>query len=1048
MPIWTYAMKKMFWNNGICRFCLFCILLGVATTTLAEVVFTELQLVSSERVGRTLFEYRYKVYVTNNGRDVSNVTATVASSMPATAIIDGTLSFNDIPAGGTDSSNNLLVFRQDRRNTFDSGALTYQFDYVEAPAKQSLSISIATPQSLTTTGLTPITISGNVSHDDATLLVNRIPVTSENGSFSADVELQEGYNSIVASIELDGQLLTDSITVFLDQTDPNLTVDSHQDGQTVFNQSITITGLINDVVRGSISSDEAEVRVNDQVASVNNRSYAATITLAEGENPILIRAVDKVGNTSELTLTLIYQGMQGDALVQVSGQNQTGIIDTLVSEPLVVRLLNADGRPKPQETVVFRVIQGDGAVGAGDAPTERAFSVLTNNNGYAQTHFKLGSRVGQANQKVRATVVGVDAAPVFTASGRVAEAVKIDINTGNNQRGAIGQRLPQPLVVYVTDAGSNPVAGQRVGFQVLTGEGHFTGDTTSFEVITNDDGFASANFWLGDLPGTDAQRVSATITTRSNTQISSIFTATAFAPADPGNTSLTGLVLDTEGNPLENVTLRIEDTNRSATTDEHGYFNLTEAPVGPVHLLVDGSTISNNDGEYPTLGFRPVLVAGIENTLPQPIYMVKLTQTNQAFVSTTQGGVVTMEDFPGYKLEIAPNSATFPDGSRSGIVSITAVNSNTVPMPPPNGMQPQLAVTIQPSGTLFDPSAPITLPNLDGLPPGQQIDMYSYDHDLEEFVSIGLGTVSEDGALVTSNPGVGILKAGWFIVPTPTPPAGNGGAGGDGDGEGGDGDGGNGDGGDDEDSDGDGDGEDPVSEDANDDINDPEDCTDACNNQDSNDDDPNKPDDDSNTEDENRQDEVEEENNQPKDENDPQEAPEQRENETDPDENTGADPIVMATGELLFTQTDLKIPGRGFDFELKRTYRSRTHFNGRLGYNWVFNYDQELVVFAGIEARRLPADVTGQAITWAMPDGRQYVYTPNGDGSYTSPKGIFDTLTRHANGSYTVRKPDGFKLDFDAEGRMTAQRDRNDNIMHFGYDPQGPFGCYHRYSGT
>jgi hypothetical protein len=39
--------------------------------------------------------------------------------------------------------------------------------------------------------------------------------------------------------------------------------------------------------------------------------------------------------------------------------------------------------------------------------------------------------------------------------------------------------------------------------------------------------------------------------------------------------------------------------------------------------------------------------------------------------------------------------------------------------------------------------------------------MYSFDHDLGHFVSIGPATVSADGQIVASNPGVGILKAGW-----------------------------------------------------------------------------------------------------------------------------------------------------------------------------------------------------------------------------------------------------------------------------------------------
>ena len=116
---------------------------------------------------------------------------------------------------------------------------------------------------------------------------------------------------------------------------------------------------------------------------------------------------------------------------------------------------------------------------------------------------------------------------------------------------------------------------------------------------------------------------------------------------------------------------------------------------------------------------------------------------------------------PGLTLEVTPGSVTFPGGSKSGVVSITTVHSDRVPMTPNFGQQPRLIVTIQPAGARFDPPAKITYPNVEGLAPGESTDLYSFDHDLGHFVSIGPGTVSDDGTMLVSDPGVGILKAGW-----------------------------------------------------------------------------------------------------------------------------------------------------------------------------------------------------------------------------------------------------------------------------------------------
>jgi len=56
-------------------------------------------------------------------------------------------------------------------------------------------------------------------------------------------------------------------------------------------------------------------------------------------------------------------------------------------------------------------------------------------------------------------------------------------------------------------------------------------------------------------------------------------------------------------------------------------------------------------------------------------------------------------------------------------------------MVPGFGQQPRFIVTIQPAGAVFNPPAPITLPNVDGLRPREVTEMYSFDHDIGSFVA-------------------------------------------------------------------------------------------------------------------------------------------------------------------------------------------------------------------------------------------------------------------------------------------------------------------------
>jgi len=894
---------------------------------------------------------------------------------------------------------------------------------------ESRSILITQPSSLQTFGTSPITINGTVSSPEAVILVNREVVTNDNGTFSAQVALNEGFNAISVISRLNGVEHVDSITAALDLTPAIITINSHEDKQKVFTDKVTITGLVNDTVRGSISEGDVIVIVNGSKAKVANRSYAAIdIPLDIGANNINIAATDLVGNISRKNITLNREELVGDRIEIISGQNQTTEISTQLVAPLKIKVTNDKGEALSSRDVIFRVIQGDGVVGV---DKERAVVVTTDVNGEASTNFKIGSRIGTANQKVGATIVGLESSVVFTATATGNLVINLTINIGNNQRGVIGQRLPQPLVTYVSDTGFNPVRNAKVRFVVTAGTGKFSNGLQTIDVISSSNWFAVAEFTLGSELGMDAQKVIATLMDTSKSILpTASFTATAYVAGDSADTKLSGIVLDNQENPLEGVTLRIEDTSVSGMTNSNGQFQLDRVPVGPIHLFVDGSTVTSTNGEYPTLSFNSVMVQGINNTLPQPIYMVRLTETDIAQVSLTQGGILTMQDFPGWKLEVSPGAATFPNGAKEGVISATVVNADKVPMTPPNGLQPQLVVTIQPSGTLFDPPAKISIPNVDGLAIGQQIDMYSFDHDLQEFVSIGLGTVNDDGTVIESNPGVGILKAGWFAsfqFPTGFGLVGSF-------------------------------------------------CSwsGLCN--------------------ANPNDSSEEE---PCDlvchlkhvgdvvdelinaasmkcdsieicallKNNSADDWQQLFSETSKKIDDGSkrvnglinaelelakedfaiaiataekdlyryaqralDPVVMATGELEFTQTDLKIPGRGFDFELKRTYRSRIHFNGRLGYNWVFNYHEMLVIPDVSDAN--------QNVQRSMPNGLQYIYVKNTDGSYQSPESIFEVLTKKTDNTYTIRKPDGFKINYSAAGQMLSHQDRNGNTMRFEYDAE------------
>ena len=148
-----------------------------------------------------------------------------------------------------------------------------------------------------------------------------------------------------------------------------------------------------------------------------------------------------------------------------------------------------------------------------------------------------------------------------------------------------------------------------------------------------------------------------------------------------------------------------------------------------------------------------------------------------------------------------------------------------------------------------------------------------------------------------------------------------------------------------------------------------------------------------------------------------------------PQAGTGGDPVILRTGELVLSATDLIIPGRGFDFRVKRSYRSQYNFNGPLGHNWEFNHGERLLL-------PLPGGPV-QRVLVVDGGGRVDGYVRNPDGSFSSPDGFYDILRQNRDGSFTIRDRYGFRRHFDENGRLVSRVDRNGNTMSYSYDAQG-----------
>jgi hypothetical protein len=569
-----------------------------------------------------------------------------------------------------------------------------------------------------------------------------------------------------------GKTGTASVDVTRDIIAPIVRIDSPRDGFVSANNSIAVTGLVNDIVNGATN---AQVRVNGVTATVAGGSFMAMdLPLVRGPNTVEAVATDAVGNVGRHSITVHFQPPIGARVAVASGNGQFGPIKQALPTPLIAVVKDDLGNPIAGRVVRFAVTRNNGTlkVNANDQ-SGRIVQVPTDGSGRAAVLFTLGDTAGEGNNRVSATALGVSGEVEFCASALANSPDKILMTMGDNQRGVVGSPLATPLEALVVDRDGNPISQVAVMFAVTKGGGHLDGQPSQVK-NTGVDGVARAVLTLGFEPGINNNVVSATFP--GLTGLAATFTASGLAPGDPAETRFSGVVLDNGHTPIPGAVVRIDGTTVNDTTDDQGQFLLENVPVGFIHLLIDPSN-SPRPETFPPLAFETVTVAGQTNILGQPILIPPLDTEGSKIVGGNQDVTLQMKGVAGLELTVFANSVTClpgaPDRSPDGKqcrVTISQVHLDKVPMPPPSGtifMPP--AWTIQPAGTKFDPPARISIPN-DGLPPGRVIDIFQFDHALNMFINVGKGIVSEDALVIVSDPGFGITAAGWGGCGQPQPP--------------------------------------------------------------------------------------------------------------------------------------------------------------------------------------------------------------------------------------------------------------------------------------
>ena len=246
--------------------------------------------------------------------------------------------------------------------------------------------------------------------------------------------------------------------------------------------------------------------------------------------------------------------------------------------------------------------------------------------------------------------------------------------------------------------------------------------------------------------------------------------------------------------PIVGATIRVDGLpEASVTTDENGFFILEDMPGPEFFVHIDGSTATNAPAgrTYPIVGkpFHSVPGQSVQLTMdgtPFDIHLpsmavedlVSLSGTEIKFVGFGAAAKAALQEMlPNVGLEVwdqmsvefAPNSAVDKSGKAATEATIIPVPPDRIPGPLPHGITPQLVVSIQAvneDGLVnnFDTPAAVVFPNVEGLAPGEQAEIMSFNHDSGRWESVGTATVTDDGLAIASDPGVGIMAPGWHAV--------------------------------------------------------------------------------------------------------------------------------------------------------------------------------------------------------------------------------------------------------------------------------------------
>ena len=395
---------------------------------------------------------------------------------------------------------------------------------------------------------------------------------------------------------------------------------------------------------GSVSSPTVATDA-DGVASIT-----WTVGNEPGVNVDTVRASVSGLNTPAV-FTATVTAAAPATLTSISGNAQSGVPGQPLAQPLVVVVRDRFGNGTPDVPVTWAVTAGGGTL---SSPTSS-----TGADGHASVSWTPG---GPGTNTVHAAVAGLTGSPVLFSASVIASSTLLSITSGDNQTGAPGALLAQPLVVSLRTEAGTAVNGVSVSWAVAAG----SGTVSQASVPTDAQGRSSVTWTLG--PETGAQRVTGSVAGANGSPV----TFDAVSQVSSGTVTVTSI----SPSPLvEGQSATIAGSGFSVTSSSNA------VTIGGVPAAVTSATATSLTVTVPGFDCQPARDVAVQVTVAaEASNVLSQALTPASFTSVAVGQQLVLDDPLEFCLQLAASASAedYLIGVQSSSELVTSVTPATL----------------------------------------------------------------------------------------------------------------------------------------------------------------------------------------------------------------------------------------------------------------------------------------------------------------------------------------------------------------------------------